>query len=298
MSVKVMSAVWENYPVGGGELVLALALADHAHDDGTHIWPKVATLAKKTRQSERTVQYQLRKMESDGFITLVNQGKGGRNLSREYAINMEHINGANAAPVDDVKEPSANGETFASFLPGKGANDNAQGCNPQQETVQFAAQKGAAAIAPAYNRQTTIKEPSNNHKAKPPKSDETSKAFVGVDEIVAEGVERQHAVDWLAVRKAKSKPLTLSAWTATKREAAKAGLTVAQAVQTLAESGWIGFKADYVAKDARAVPAQTPTCNMSPRDASRAAAANSIGLGTPNYDNELFTIDADFQRIG
>ena len=33
MSVRIMSKVWELYPNGGGEMLLALALADHAHDD-------------------------------------------------------------------------------------------------------------------------------------------------------------------------------------------------------------------------------------------------------------------------
>lgn len=34
MSVKVMTAVFDRYPVGGGEMLIALALADHASDAG------------------------------------------------------------------------------------------------------------------------------------------------------------------------------------------------------------------------------------------------------------------------
>ena len=44
MSVKVMTAVFERYPVGGGEMLLALALADHASDDGTRFgmrWSRI-----------------------------------------------------------------------------------------------------------------------------------------------------------------------------------------------------------------------------------------------------------------
>ncbi len=37
--------VFDRYPNGGGEMLLALALADHAHDDGTHIFPSIARLA-------------------------------------------------------------------------------------------------------------------------------------------------------------------------------------------------------------------------------------------------------------
>ena len=51
MSVKVMTAVFERYPVGGGEMLLALALADHASDDGTRVYPSVKALAEKTRQA-------------------------------------------------------------------------------------------------------------------------------------------------------------------------------------------------------------------------------------------------------
>ncbi|WP_218644157.1 helix-turn-helix domain-containing protein, partial [Burkholderia pseudomallei] len=71
MSVKVMNAVFERYPEGGGEMILALALADHSHDDGTHIYPSVEKLAAKTRQSPRAVQYQLRRMQQSGWLILV-----------------------------------------------------------------------------------------------------------------------------------------------------------------------------------------------------------------------------------
>ena len=63
VSVKVMSMVFEHYPEGGGEMLLALALADFSDDDGGKVFPSITSLAKKTRQSERSVQYQLRRME-------------------------------------------------------------------------------------------------------------------------------------------------------------------------------------------------------------------------------------------
>lgn len=56
MSARVTGMIFEHYPNGGGEMLLALALANHAHDDGTHIFPSIAHLAAKTRQSERSVQ--------------------------------------------------------------------------------------------------------------------------------------------------------------------------------------------------------------------------------------------------
>lgn len=140
MSVKVMTAVFDRYPNGGGEMLLALALADHASDDGTRVFPSIKALAEKTRQSERSVQYQLRRMQEAGWLILVSAGNGGRSMSSEYRISLDWIKGAEIAPfqkgaIDDVK----------------GANDGTKGCNPRQERVQ--------PIAPANNHH----ESSINH---------------------------------------------------------------------------------------------------------------------------------------
>ncbi|BCX51639.1 hypothetical protein CTYAZ2_12210 [Comamonas testosteroni] len=141
MSVKVMNAVFERYPNGGGEMLLALALADHASDDGTRVYPSIKALAEKTRQSERSVQYQLRRMQESGWLILVNAGNGGRSMHSEYRISIDWIKGAEIAPLEKGATDDA-----------KGANDSTKGRNPQQETVQ--------PVAPANNRHRTINEPS------------------------------------------------------------------------------------------------------------------------------------------
>ncbi|VWC78653.1 gp60 [Burkholderia aenigmatica] len=154
MSVKVMTAVFERYPEGGGEMILALALADHSHDDGTHIYPSVETLAGKTRQSPRAVQYQLRRMEQAGWLILVGEAKGGRGKSREYRINPDWINGAEIAPhsagskgaKNAPNEKGANGDTKGATGDVKGAKQSAKGCK---------------AFAPESSG--TTKEPSENH---------------------------------------------------------------------------------------------------------------------------------------
>lgn len=98
------------------------------------MFPSIKALAEKTRESERSVQYQLRRMQEAGWLILVNAGNGGRSMHSEYRISLEWIKGAEIA------------------LFQKGANDSAKGCNPEQERVQ--------PIAPANNRHRTINEPS------------------------------------------------------------------------------------------------------------------------------------------
>ena len=64
--------------------------------------------------------------------------------------------------------------------------------------------------------------------------------------LKSDGVDEQVANDWLSVRKAQRAPLTDSAWRGVKREASKAGLSVAEAVRMSAENSWRGFKAEWV----------------------------------------------------
>lgn len=152
MSVKVMTMVFDRYPNGGGEMLTALALADHASDDGSKVFPSVASLAAKTRQSERTIQYQLRHMEQIGWLQLVSHEFGGRSKTREYRINPAWINGDQHFDID-LNSKGANSAPIE-----KGAIYDTKGCNPRQERVQSTTVKGAIAVAPESS--VTIIEPS------------------------------------------------------------------------------------------------------------------------------------------
>lgn len=84
---------------------------------------------------------------------------------------------------------------------------------------------------------------------------------LSVSDLVAEGVQQQHAEDWLTVRKAKRAPLTRAAWDDVKAEAVKAAIAPAEAVRIAASSSWQGFKASWLApvKNASVSTARQPT---------------------------------------
>ncbi|MBB5875867.1 helix-turn-helix domain-containing protein [Xanthomonas sp. 3498] len=173
MASKISGMVFDRYPVGGGEMLLALALADHAHDDGTHIFPSIAHLARKTRQSERAVQYQLRRMEASGWLILVNDGIGGRRRgrdeggrTRQYRISPEWMKGADFAPIADGAVEHSKG---ANSAPLKGANRDRKGCKTAQERVQIGAEKGAKLLHPNQEQpKATVIEPHSTGAAEPP----------------------------------------------------------------------------------------------------------------------------------
>ncbi|MFP3705944.1 hypothetical protein SB783_18185 [Paraburkholderia sp. SIMBA_009] len=86
-------------------------------------------------------------------------------------------------------------------------------------------------------------------------SDSEGKPLTAKD-LVAEGVTRAHARDWLALRKAKRLPLTPTAWEGVKAEAEVCGMTPAAAVKFAVDQDWAGFKAKWVAaKGATGTPA-------------------------------------------
>ncbi|MFV1846423.1 helix-turn-helix domain-containing protein [Stenotrophomonas maltophilia] len=198
--------VFDRYPNGGGEMLLALALADHAHDDGTHIFPSIARLAEKTRQSERSVQYQLRRMEQSGWLVLVNAGIGGRRSgfgeggrTRQYRINPEWMKGADIAP-------------FA-----KGAKQAAEGCKTAQERVQNGVEKGATAIAPEP-RATKSNQEQPSHRECEREADPLALTAEQVDRELAgfgstpTGVDREQLARFVRHRAAIRRPLSVQGW--------------------------------------------------------------------------------------
>lgn len=74
MSIKVMSWVWSDCKdVGGTQLLVLLALADNANDEG-HCWPALATIGAKARVSKATVVRTLNVLEEMGLVVRERQG--------------------------------------------------------------------------------------------------------------------------------------------------------------------------------------------------------------------------------
>lgn len=96
MSVKWMSAVWENGPEDKAELIVLLALADFANDAGD-CWPSMPTIGRKARMSERNARRVVRKLEEDGYVQTV--AGGGRFGCSQYRINPDKLSpGQNVPP--------------------------------------------------------------------------------------------------------------------------------------------------------------------------------------------------------
>lgn len=98
MSIRVMSWVWDRGPARGSELLVLLALADFANDDG-ECWPSMRRIAEKARMTERGAQKIARRLVDDGFLE-INTGGGRHGCNRYLIITSERANPVH--PPNDV----------------------------------------------------------------------------------------------------------------------------------------------------------------------------------------------------
>jgi hypothetical protein len=128
-----MSWVWEHAPVGGSELLVLLAIADCAADDGTRAWPSVATLARKCRVDSRTVQRIIRRLAEAGHL-LVEATVGGRG-SNVYAVVMTGPEELSTAPGNLPGWQSATGGESPPEPRQDAGAALAQPCHPRGDTA-------------------------------------------------------------------------------------------------------------------------------------------------------------------
>ncbi|NAZ37170.1 helix-turn-helix domain-containing protein [Rubellimicrobium sp. CFH 75288] len=86
MSVRMMARVWDRGPEDRDELLVLLALADFADDEG-FCYPSMPAIAAKARMTERGVRGILRRLEASGWVTT--ERGGGKGRSSRYRVNPD-----------------------------------------------------------------------------------------------------------------------------------------------------------------------------------------------------------------
>ncbi|HDR9506888.1 hypothetical protein C5615_09650 [Burkholderia cepacia] len=138
----------------------------------------------------------------------------------------------------------------------RGYSENTQEREPQEINSRSKGNKAASPAAASPPNQ-------GGEKVKRVSKRDQSIAF-----LIAQGVDPQHAADWMTARKGKE--VTTTVWENVQREAARVGMTPAQAVQYAAGASWQGFNADWFLRNSGgAKPA--PTRREEQRSGSYAA---------------------------
>lgn len=124
-------------------------------------------------------------------------------------------------------------------------------------------------------------------------------------ELIELGVNEKHARDWLEVRRGKKAKMTDTVVDGIQREARRANVSFGEAIRISAESGWQGFKADWLSKPAANGGSQFMTkqerieaANQRVLEEMNAAAdamlAQQAGNHQPALDDQGFLIEGDF----
>lgn len=160
-----MSLVWEIHWPTQSQLLVALKLADHAHNDGSSVYPAKSSIARQAQCSESTVQNALRAFRACGLLRVVQEGGSGPRSPTVYAINVELLEGLAAVQAkldggaDSIEIPE---NVYASALEAKGStvdplNELRGQSEPSKGSTE--ASKGSIALTPNHHLRTTNKEP-------------------------------------------------------------------------------------------------------------------------------------------
>jgi hypothetical protein len=87
VSVHVSATVWRRSQAKGSDLLVLLAIADNADAETAEAFPSIKYLSRKTRLSERGVQYAIAHLIESGELERLRRGARGR--ASLYRINTQ-----------------------------------------------------------------------------------------------------------------------------------------------------------------------------------------------------------------
>lgn len=242
MSTIIMSQCWPLDGMSIAQKAVLISLADNANDQGV-CWPSIPTIAKRVcAGSERTVEAAIKWLESVKIV----KAERVKGRSTRYTIIPDAYQ-----PPQDMR-PRKKCATANNAPPQEMRHTPAADAgDPRSNCAEPPQQMRPNRNEPPANRQGTASDAGDAGESV--SSGSRSAEEVGDEkpltakDLVAEGIPRQVALDWLVVRKGKGrKSLTPTAWAAVKREAEKAGWAVADAVEYAVNSEWAGFRAEWL----------------------------------------------------
>ena len=119
MSIRVIACVLPKRWGSPSRKIVALKLADVAREDGTKIYPSIATVAAESELSERQVQRVMNEFRKEGLLIITRKG-GGRYKTTEYRFDMmavECLPDAKPMPESEVISLVKKGDMVSPFAP-------------------------------------------------------------------------------------------------------------------------------------------------------------------------------------
>ena len=157
MSIKLMAQVWEHSEISEpSELLVLLALADWANDDG-ECWPAMKTLGAKARISDRMARTYVRRLEHKGLLVCPST-KGGKGHSNRYILRLDTrkpTSEIEASAKAETRKPTSENEAGTKAERRKPASGNE--CASKGGKAEVESRKGGSGVS--QRRKPTSEEP-------------------------------------------------------------------------------------------------------------------------------------------
>lgn len=270
-----MKRVWATDIQPAGRKLVALKLADHCSDTGGSLFVGMTSIARDCGVSRSQAQRHVHALVDAGLLSVTANAAGGaRGTVPHYRLHVERLaepsatggthatrstdatrstsatGSANAVPADGVTgcvdATGSAGATGSTDAP-DGSHGCGDGVAPMRRTGS------THATQTIINPVLTITEPSDKTRARKAPAVDVDLADLRT------GVDEQVWADWVALRAKKKAPITRTALKAIVSEAAKAGLSLTEALTVGCTRGWTGFEAAWVRRDDRTTTTTTKT---------------------------------------
>ena len=245
MSLKYMVKAMDTRVGNSIRKLVLIKLADNANDEG-YCWPSHQNVADICEIGHSTARKHISVLEEQGYVLIENRKGPKGNMSNRYKLQFPPIPPETAT--DDCSDNSPP-------MPPDSAAPVPPDGTPMPLDSTPPVPPGSTGICHSFE---PVNEPVKEIPEGSQSDDSTSlmsdrlgklKPKTVDDDLWTQFTDRvdpDHLRDWLAYRKARRSPVSPTVIKAMQREAAKANLTIAQAVQICAERPWIGFKAEYL----------------------------------------------------
>ena len=223
MSFQAMTWATEQ-DVPAMQKIVLLMLANRTNDDTGQCNPSHEKLASDCGMSVRACKDQLSRLEAAGLLTIIRRQKEGVSLPNQYVLHT-YARG---------QEMPTRGQQMP-----EGSAAGARGVVQQVPTKQE--------VEPGIE---PIKTKTKRSVAAP--------SFDPLNFLLGNGVEKQIAMDWLQVRRAKRAANTETAFADVLAKITAAGMPYDDALRLCCSRGWAGFDASWLEKRQQARPNDRP----------------------------------------
>jgi hypothetical protein len=92
MALNLVCAVLDRGPANLAEMAVLLAIADSADKDTGEAWPSQATIARRSRQTDRSVRNVLERLRAAGWLSWETRRRSnGSQASNVYTLNLQKL---------------------------------------------------------------------------------------------------------------------------------------------------------------------------------------------------------------